>query len=596
MNPFSACINQQQSIRLSTEQDEEHERPTRHRNCTLGWPFGTCLGGRQATGRIRLPDDAAADDILEDYLDPNTTVGIEPLLAQHAIPDNQVEDDDDDDDDNKQFMKHDMFDEPHRFLSRNPFATTSSSSGILGSTDFYDEDAQFLSDRRISDVLEQNQEDDKEEKENMMDNKDEEFGQELVDVVRAPKSKALEDWTQMDHEEELVDTTPTTTTTTHAESSQKTTTQSTFVTTSIRPKEESTPINKADDFPILGLPRTQIVTPTPIPATPNKPATPAPAEDEATFALPPPSPPTPVPETTTPMNDLPLLETEQQQQHPLDTHQQQQPDIQLIESTTQNPVDTLTTDSQVDDTSNNKRTSVAATMAQSILGDRLDDFTEKLAFIKKNIIMSLEDEENWDEDDRVLKPSLSETTKRRTSFDPLVKPTRERSTPPVMQQQRQHKRSSSLMDVASPAIARFLNQMSGEGNGEENGNRGSFSPSSFFASLAAPEDHASDNTEAKRNHHQDPLLAQPQPRQRPPRVVSPSILPLQEEEEEEEGQDDEEELFDFNKMFTLGKSVFNDVANRVKNANKQQQQQQQQQQQADEQGNDNWIIDRQAWI
>ena len=164
-----------------------------------------------------------------------------------------------------------------------------------------------------------------------------------------------------------------------------------------------------------------------------------------------------------------------------------------------------------------------------------------------------------------------------------------------MQQQRQHKRSSSLMDVASPAIARFLNQMSGEGNGEENGNRGSFSPSSFFASLAAPEDQASDNTEAKRNHHQDPLLAQPQPRQRPPRVVSPSILPLQEEEEEEEGQDDEEELFDFNKMFTLGKSVFNDVANRVKNANKQQQQQQQQQQ-ADEQGNDNWIIDRQAWI
>lgn len=156
MNPFSACIKQQ-PIRLSEEDDEEHQDALQHRNCALGWPFATCFKGLRTRGRIRLPDDAAADDILEDYLDPNTTVGIEPLLAQHAIPDNQVEDDDEDDN-NKQFMKHDMFDEPHRFLSRNPFATTSSSSGILGSTDFYDEDAQFLSDRRISDVLEQNQE------------------------------------------------------------------------------------------------------------------------------------------------------------------------------------------------------------------------------------------------------------------------------------------------------------------------------------------------------------------------------------------------------------------------------------------------------
>lgn len=158
MNPFSTCIKQQ-PIRLSAEDEGEEQddhRSTRHRNCGLGWPFTTCLFG--TTGRIRLPDDAAADDILDDYLDPNTTVGIEPLLAQHAIPDNQGEDDDDEDDNNKQFMKHDMFDEPHRFLSRNPFATASSSSGILGSTDFYDEDAQFLSDRRISDVLEQNQE------------------------------------------------------------------------------------------------------------------------------------------------------------------------------------------------------------------------------------------------------------------------------------------------------------------------------------------------------------------------------------------------------------------------------------------------------
>lgn len=251
-----------------------------------------------------------------------------------------------------------------------------------------------------------------------MDNKHEEFGQELVDVVRPSESKALEDWTQVDDIKET------------AESSQNTTTQSTFVTTSIQPirttspstttKEESTTTNnsRTDDFPILGLPRTQIVAPTPIAAAANKPATTTAAEDEATFTLPPPSPPTPVPESNMTTTDtLSLLETEQQ--HPLDTQQQQQqPDIQLTESTAPKspdvlPADALATNSQVDGHSNNKRTSVAATMAQSILGDRLDDFTEKLAFIKKNIIMSLEDEENWDEDDRVLKPSLSESNKRR---------------------------------------------------------------------------------------------------------------------------------------------------------------------------------------
>lgn len=36
------------------------------------------------------------------------------------------------------------------------------------------------------------------------------------------------------------------------------------------------------------------------------------------------------------------------------------------------------------------------TTAQSILGDKLDDFTEKLAFIKKNIIMSIDNDEEED--------------------------------------------------------------------------------------------------------------------------------------------------------------------------------------------------------
>ncbi|KAF1798673.1 hypothetical protein FB192DRAFT_1288116 [Mucor lusitanicus] len=39
-----------------------------------------------------------------------------------------------------------------------------------------------------------------------------------------------------------------------------------------------------------------------------------------------------------------------------------------------------------------------ASIAQSILGDKLDDFTEKLAFIKKNIIMSIDSDEEDDEE------------------------------------------------------------------------------------------------------------------------------------------------------------------------------------------------------
>ncbi|GAN01691.1 hypothetical protein MAM1_0010d01125 [Mucor ambiguus] len=38
------------------------------------------------------------------------------------------------------------------------------------------------------------------------------------------------------------------------------------------------------------------------------------------------------------------------------------------------------------------------TTAQSILGDKLDDFTEKLAFIKKNIIMSMDNDDDEDND------------------------------------------------------------------------------------------------------------------------------------------------------------------------------------------------------
>jgi hypothetical protein len=43
-----------------------------------------------------------------------------------------------------------------------------------------------------------------------------------------------------------------------------------------------------------------------------------------------------------------------------------------------------------------RRPSVVTT-AQNILGDKLDDFTEKLAFIKKNIIMSMDSDDDQTE-------------------------------------------------------------------------------------------------------------------------------------------------------------------------------------------------------
>jgi hypothetical protein len=67
---------------------------------------------------------------------------------------------------------------------------------------------------------------------------------------------------------------------------------------------------------------------------------------------------------------------------------------------TSKPIDTKNKDIEDEETAqNNRRSSVVATAAQSILGDKLDDFTEKLAFIKKNIIMSVDSDEEYDDED-----------------------------------------------------------------------------------------------------------------------------------------------------------------------------------------------------
>ncbi|KAI8069177.1 hypothetical protein BC940DRAFT_298075 [Gongronella butleri] len=189
-------------------------------------------------------------------------------------------------------------------------------------------------------------------------------------------------------------------------------------------------------------------------------------------------------------------------------------------------------------TANDRRSSVAA-VAHSLLGDRLDDFTEKLAYIRKNIIMSLDDDDDDQStssvnqtprrslDDEMSQPppkpprrnraASIQNDERRQSFDPFTSRFAG-SNQQQRQQQRQHRRSSSLMDVA-PSFVKFVNQISGltstelvndtdepkdtqqqpHGQAERGARRQQpqpidhdasqslYTPSSFFASLAGPE-------------------------------------------------------------------------------------------------------------
>ena len=173
MNPLAACTSskrrQKQPIRLPEDDDDTDEEQHSHRtSCIMPvWPFTQCLGPRHG-GRLTLGEDddnIPSSRILDEYLDPNTTVGIEPLLDQHAQDPN---DDDTNEDiitgggggDNAFFSGKAAVD-PHRFLSRNPFATTNSNPTteqndrrLIPEQDYlYEDDAQFLSDHRISAVI-----------------------------------------------------------------------------------------------------------------------------------------------------------------------------------------------------------------------------------------------------------------------------------------------------------------------------------------------------------------------------------------------------------------------------------------------------------
>ncbi|KAI9307006.1 hypothetical protein BJ944DRAFT_286545 [Cunninghamella echinulata] len=262
---------------------------------------------------------------------------------------------------------------------------------------------------------------------------------------------------------------------------------------------------------------------------------------------------------------------------------------------------------------NGIRRSSVASMAQSLLGDKLEDFTEKLAYIKKNIIMSLDDTDDDGDDNndhlqrqqqqrRRRQRSGSTSDTRKQTFDPFVsrfsgkQQTNNVETAPSHPN---HRRSNSLMDVA-PSLAKLVNQIGGGNNNNNNVDHLNneqqqqyhFSPSSFFSSMAGPEPTLQKKVSSNQLSNSNSVLPersssmqfQPQPQQMAPTSLtrsrssnlssSPSSSSLYSnksrsatslqhinepinEEEEERNDDDDEDLFDFSKMIALSKNAKN---------------------------------------
>ncbi|KAI8141167.1 hypothetical protein BJV82DRAFT_670796 [Fennellomyces sp. T-0311] len=564
MNPLAACTRRRQAIRLSDDESDDQD------------PRSSCLPWCFKTQRIALQDDTPDSRILDDYLDPNTTVGIEPLLAQHPTQSDE-------------FANNAIFSsEPQRFLSRNPFATTT----VAHRTDYFmeDDDAQFLSDHRISAVISDrvkiNDEsssnpvtriktEEEEEREKRTSRTAEDYGSELLDVAAPKPERALDDTTASKDDDfagrELDD----------------------FA--ADRELQDFGTERELDDIAPRNTDRELVDLSDSPPAQELKDFSHSPAERELQdFGDP------PAERELQEFNRSPKVkgydipgERELDDFNPvaeqapvLSSSPRELVDVPAIRSMSQPPSpkpNARDTIDEVSEAGSSGRRSSVAVVAQSILGDRLEDFTEKLAFIKKNIIMSLEDDDNWDDEQPPQQP------KRRTSYDPLM--SNGSSSSPERPQQ--HKRSSSLMEVAGKFMHQF-NQAALENgsNNDPNADHRVFSPSSFFATLAGPEtNHDREQPDHQHRHERHH-------RERP--SAWPDAVP---EEEEERDEEDEEDLFDFSKMIAMGKNVrhigedmvgnglrmFNDMANRVKSANA-----------AKQPGaageDDTWMLDRDAWM
>jgi hypothetical protein len=96
-------------------------------------------------------------------------------------------------------------------------------------------------------------------------------------------------------------------------------------------------------------------------------------------------------------------------------------DIPLVikDGTTDTPNEPQTSQDKSQRPTHVRRTSVAQ-VAQSYLGDKLEDLTEKLTFIKKNIIMSLEEDE--DEEDEFADSTYTPRPSRSQQMRPKAMP------------------------------------------------------------------------------------------------------------------------------------------------------------------------------
>ncbi|KAI9290395.1 hypothetical protein BC943DRAFT_356201 [Umbelopsis sp. AD052] len=284
-----------------------------------------------------------------------------------------------------------------------------------------------------------------------------------------------------------------------------------------------------------------------------------------------------------------------------------------------------------------RRTSVAQ-VAQSYLGDKLEDLTEKLTFIKKNIIMSLEEDE--DEEDEFAastytpRPSKSQQMRPRampkphstTSETPVSqRPQRGSSLPKSMPSPKPQQDYSQSPQTPRPSVERF-NSFQEEASASfsrifskitSTNDRPSFSPSSFFASLAGTEEEAgpssplspqspASNNEIRtaptrtssRGHLDQQKMDVRNAEQRAQALRRPgarnSINMFEEGKADQEG----EVVFDFGKVLEMGRTfgkslgedvvqnglkVFNDVSDRMKNVKRR------------GSGEDNWL-GRDSWL
>ncbi|KAM3580543.1 hypothetical protein VKS41_007204 [Umbelopsis sp. WA50703] len=258
------------------------------------------------------------------------------------------------------------------------------------------------------------------------------------------------------------------------------------------------------------------------------------------------------------------------------------------------------------------RRSSVAQVAQTYLGDKLEDLTEKLTFIKKNIIMSLEEDEEDEEDedqqaqDRSVlsksprpqhltkEPPVSQRPARHSSLSrtsTIERRERERE-PEYMQTPRPSRpsteRFNSFQEEASTSISRIFSKITSN-------DRASFSPSSFFAALSGNDEEPSEPSSEERPvpvRTSSRGAIDPQPRsdirnaeQRTQSLRRQSIrranAPPNFFEEEPSEQLNDEVPFDFGKVLEMGRTfgksfgedvmqnglkMFNDVSDRMKNA------------------------------